>query len=411
MAHSMRVLLLIGSFGAIDEPTSAADHRVQAIAWYQAGRPHRAIAELDAYLDDIPDDPNALLVRAICWKDVGHRPRAAADLSAAALKTTDPQVLATIMVHRAQLAFENGDRRTACDRLDLALALEPDSVELRRLKAGYSLVLDDETALAAADSLLEADPKDSDAWYCRIEALLNLDRLDEAREALQAGQDHLENALSNYYLARLLRAEGDLEASLAALDEAIAESESTPGLMIERAEILAAQGEVDRAIEVYDSAIATQGSRTIAYRWHQAKPGSVPPDFDRAALDFEKATAARPDLRWSLTLRRGMAACRAGFDQPRFELSFVTTRPPIRLNHPDADELLYLSLFVGREEMPEGSASYRGRGDLFRETGDLEKAQSDYADALKFAVTDADRDEARTRLDALAAAEADAVRR
>jgi len=96
-----------------------------------------------------------------------------------------PAGTAALLSKQALVAMAAGEPDKAVELVDLAEASDPGSNEVKLAHA--MMELDEEkyaTALKLADTVLEADPKNNRAWRLKAQALIRLERLEEARDAL-----------------------------------------------------------------------------------------------------------------------------------------------------------------------------------------------------------------------------------
>jgi tetratricopeptide (TPR) repeat protein len=335
-----RVSLLLGNPSRASEvansiPPVAEEHAnamvLRAQAELQLGDLERALATLAEAESLYPDRPEARLVRI------------------ATLLAEDRQDEARALIEetRAKLAGDKDETRALRRRLDLTLA---------QIQAGQG---ETETALGALDALIDADPTDLMAWHAlvqvlmkarraeealsRIEAALDADEPpvelhvlaaqmhaalghDEAAEsALRANVDQSDSAAAYQPLVSFHSARNDMEATLAALDEALTRFPRAAPLHLQRAEALLFADRVSEArdekrhlrestfdgdpqLDYLDARIAlAEGDAGGAARQLTA----LAPRLDRAATHFwlGQALAKTGDLdgarrRYSLALRR-----------------------------------------------------------------------------------------------------------
>jgi putative PEP-CTERM system TPR-repeat lipoprotein len=108
-----------------------------------------------------------------------------ADVLAMEPEGLSPQAAAELLSQQAVAALADGQVERARELLASAERQDPESVEVGLARATMLLSEDDHTgALETVDVVLQAAPEMDRAWRLRAQALMRLERLEEAREAL-----------------------------------------------------------------------------------------------------------------------------------------------------------------------------------------------------------------------------------
>lgn len=166
----------------------------------------------------------------------------------------------------AAVADAAGNRPTALELLDRAIALAPKTASYRR-QAGQMLV-NDQNFMAARPHLekaVELNPADSDAWQLLINALRGLHQPDAAFAALQTALGHCPRSPSLHLeLARYLQSTGQLDAAAGEFRRGyeLRPSEASP--LVELAGVYFALHRNDAALESLQKALERQPDHPMA---------------------------------------------------------------------------------------------------------------------------------------------------
>ncbi|WP_281354092.1 helix-turn-helix domain-containing protein [Phytoactinopolyspora halotolerans] len=206
----------------------------------------------------------------------------AADLVRAADQMGAPHTRGAAYWNASVIAESRGDLAQALDLVDRALALfgeGDDRRNLARLRIAYAWLLLQGEEPRASDALQLLDgAREEITTYggvddirhfdsTRADALLALGRLDEAHEAATAAlrdlgdQPRMESARARLVLARVLRAEGDVDQSAregalaASMLEAMGASRRAAAAWRELGDLYRDLGRTDEALEAFDRAL------------------------------------------------------------------------------------------------------------------------------------------------------------
>jgi tetratricopeptide (TPR) repeat protein len=137
-------------------------------------------------------------------------------------------------------------------------------------------------------------PDDDWSWAQYGDALLNMQRLDDALEAYRQADAFGAGVVSKFGRAEVLKAMNRLDDALAAYDEAIAEYPEDVVAKRGRAELLKVIGRLDEALNAYDEIIADNLSDVIA-RNGRAEVLKAMNRLDDALAAYDEAIAAHPE--------------------------------------------------------------------------------------------------------------------
>lgn len=252
----------------------------------------------DAILDDVPDEPRALLVRAAFHYSEGKLDDAIADLRVV-LRKEEGSERALLLLARSYL--RNGDAVLAQETYRRLLAVRPGHEEAsRELAALLATQGDPDAAEEVLRARLDVDPEDAQAKAALVQTLLAQQDIEAAEvEARSLVDVNADNALAQFQLGRVLQAKGSVDEAVQAykltLEEdpnAMAALQGLVGLLVQNgrsAEALdyiqsylqqnpgqpvarlllgglyARMGERDKAREVYESLIAEQPKAAQPY--------------------------------------------------------------------------------------------------------------------------------------------------
>ena len=141
-----------------------------------------SIAPLRVMLDENPDQPEVSFLLGKALMRTGDSSSAIWPLRRA-MKSADYVVEAGLMLGRAEL--KSRTPRDVLDAVNLVLAVEPENVEALTIRAqGYLKGSRKEEALADLERAIELDPGNLEALVPHVVALIGLERIEEAEQAL-----------------------------------------------------------------------------------------------------------------------------------------------------------------------------------------------------------------------------------
>jgi tetratricopeptide (TPR) repeat protein len=257
----------------------------------EAGDQDGALALLDAALAREPDNAEALRARGETRAAANDFDGARADFDHAV--DLDPADHAAVM-GQGLAAFGQGKYSEAIISFAVALRLDPsDTSALSARAATYYQLGRWDRALADYRALRTASPDSDFGAFGELRALIRLDRDDEARTLIRTRLDNdPTDATALEALVRLDRQAGTPEASLPALDNAVAAAPDAEHLLSLRGQVRALVGDAEgarrdfaamREIDPRDPNMANNVC------WAQAISGF---DLDRALADCERALSA-----------------------------------------------------------------------------------------------------------------------
>jgi tetratricopeptide (TPR) repeat protein len=188
-------------------------------SFQRSGRFAETIGPLRDRLDEAPDDSELNHLYGVALLRTGQSSLAIWPLRKAA---EDPDRAIEDGFLLVQAILDGGSAEDAVVVANQVLELAPDRVDVMDLLIAARLkARQNEEALVDVERLLELKPDDSGALISRLVALLTLDRVDEAEEALAAVSEALENLESGYEweprvcggTATFMKEKGDPEAA------------------------------------------------------------------------------------------------------------------------------------------------------------------------------------------------------
>jgi tetratricopeptide (TPR) repeat protein len=406
---------------ASEKPTSHDQFLERGLAFLDSAKYDEAISDFDQALVLEPNDVWALADRAMARVSKRDFARAAQDLAAAQKIDPDNPV---IFRARGLEAEMTGDSKGAVEYYSKSLERDPrNAFALTRRAMAYHAIGDDAKALADSDEALKIT-KTIDLRLMRANIFLTDGKTDAA--STEAALMRTENPESDYAMVAAARIYARLglkkeavagfdkalalkraayiyvnradshpltehAARIADLDKALALEPNNVDALTEKAEELAAMGQFQSAVELYDRALASRsdnftlkvyratltyeaGDKTAAEKaltslraqakttsdfnnlcWRAATLGIL---LDAAAHDCEQALRLKPDNAAALD-----------------SLAFV------KLRQGKLEEAI--SLYGRAIAGGTGAASYMGRAIARARTGDKVRAAADRAEAIK----------------------------
>jgi tetratricopeptide (TPR) repeat protein len=272
----------------------------------------RAGMLVDAIFDGPKPNPEWPRMRTFAMRDLSEAVRRSPDLGTAHL-----------MIARLQ-ALPGGNQKAAVLAANKAIKLlAPGQAERLQLAEAYLVrgnLADDPVARKADyDKAVEIAPADADIRQTRGLFLLLQNDFGPAREDLQVAIEQnpeeagLHEALGMAYMMdNGLEDEVRLEKARESFDRAIAIAPGAAGPLLQRARVLAMQGEQPEAIADLDKAVemAPENAVPLVLR---ARIQQQAGNSEAAAADLAKVLAAQPDNPAALELRGLMAADAGNF--------------------------------------------------------------------------------------------------
>ncbi|MBV9946068.1 MAG: tetratricopeptide repeat protein, partial [Myxococcales bacterium] len=320
-----------------------------------------AAREIEATLAASPAHVGALTLRARRNSAPTDEGQAMKDLSEVlegpARAKAAPSELSRAYAARAWLSLERGSPSEAREGFAQAVKLDPQNIGALRGEGRQLLVEGRYTeALARFETALRLDPGSPDAIADDAEAKLDLDRLADAKQELTEARQRFPRSAAvvqllgrvEQHLGNSAAAEADLRAAVALVDPArrdavqpyvalsellaargrLSDAKATlddarqrlvPSAALERAlgEVAELQGEYDAAIGHYRAAIA-RDARDVAAHFHLAVALRRIRKFDEAGAELDRVAAVDKDYP-GLSLERGQLFEESGDVQKAIE--------------------------------------------------------------------------------------------
>lgn len=217
------------------------------------------------------------------------------------------QAAVTLYNEGAQ-AFNAGDLLAAAAKFDAAIAEDPELLEAYEIASALNLKLENnDRAMELADKILEADPMNARALGVRYDALNALARGEEADAALDllvSNVGDVDTARRVYNRGLAQAREGDIEAAMPRLEQAVELEPSLAPAWGLLADLEIARGNYQRAIECGDHLMTLEGSheRGLSLR-HRAFEAMGDEEGAREAL--RALAAENPDAVMKSLFERG----------------------------------------------------------------------------------------------------------
>ena len=329
---------LLGALCALAAAVSACgagDDPIAAVRDLHANNRYaESLGPLRALLDENPDQPEVSLLLGKALMNTGDSSSAIWPLRRA-LESPDHVVEAGLLLGQAELASRTP--RDVLNAVDPVLQVEPDNVEALVIRVqGYLKGGRHEEALAELDRVVEIDPGNLHVLVPRVLALIELERIDEAEQALATAQEVLattDRELGDRVRGRLCAAnalfafeKGDLEHAGELYEECLETHPASRVVVSESVTYFDRVKDRDRATETLRQAFERTGESyfrvSLARRMGrlgdeeeqerllrlEAEERSTPQawftladyyvvrdEFDAGVAAFEKALAAEPD--------------------------------------------------------------------------------------------------------------------
>jgi tetratricopeptide (TPR) repeat protein len=303
---------------------------------------------------------------------------------------TDPQNNFAVG-HRAQCERMIGKDEEALADSEKALKANPGWMELRVMRANIFLFQGKKDAVAReAELLMEQNPTSDYAFVAAGRIYAQIDRSADAMKAFDRALAIKPEAY--IYLNRAQsRPFTDYAGRLADLDAALRLEPKNPDAMAEKAEQLAATGDLKGALQLYDQAIKVApdtgylslgraiilykaGSTAEAERILSEGRGRAKTASDLNGLCWRKATAG-------ILLESALQDCLDALKLAPDRGPIIDSLAFVKLRMSKLDEAI--ALYNQAIEKRTSSASYMGRAIAYARKGDMQHAQSDRAEALR----------------------------
>ncbi len=191
--HRQGILFVAFCILAVLSTACGPDPLAEAKQHQARGAFAASLEPLRTYLDQHPEDSEAQFLYGMALSSTSRLTEAIWPLRRAA---EDPEWKTPATLQLARMAVGTADWDMATGLLDPLIDEQPDDVQALGIRAFARAQSrrDYEGALADADRILEIDPENSDGLILRGVALLGLDRIEEAREAIASTSEHFDEA-------------------------------------------------------------------------------------------------------------------------------------------------------------------------------------------------------------------------
>jgi len=214
-----------------------------------------------------------------------------------------------------------GFQRTTGENKHLAKSLCDLAMDAKELGA-FSLQLE----LTERSIGIAAD--DGWSWAQHADALLNMNRLDDALHAYEQAGAFGESVIAKSGLANVLKTKGELDAALAAYNEVIAQHPENVVARSGRAEVLKSQGQFDAALTAFDEVIS-QHPEDVFARTGRAEVLKAKGELGAALTAYERIINDRPENR---VARTGLVSILAATGRYGEALEYLSEKQPLTLD-------------------------------------------------------------------------------
>jgi len=162
-----------------------------------------------------------------------------------------------LLSRTAFLYFQNGDLLGAIETAERALTHYPDDAQLLHfLSSLYLKQRNYAMAERTYKHLISQNPADTKPYYLLILSYLREERFDDARVLLaQARERDPKSGLADYYMGRILRAEGKNRQAMRSYRKAVRKDPQLEAAYLEQANLWEVEGKPDKAAELYEQVL------------------------------------------------------------------------------------------------------------------------------------------------------------
>ncbi|MBW2577446.1 MAG: tetratricopeptide repeat protein [Deltaproteobacteria bacterium] len=238
-------------------------------SFQQSGRFAETIEPLRDRLDEAPDDPELNHLYGLALLQTDQSALAIWPLRKAA---QDPDRAIDDGILLVQAILNGGSAEDGALAANKVLELAPDRVDVLRLLIAARLkARQNEEVLADVERLLELKPGDSNALVSRLVALLNLDRADEAEEALAEIGEAIENLEGGFDweprvcggTATFMKEKGDPEAAELLWNDCLEQFPAEEMIVFAAIEFFNEIGQPRRATEILRRAVEAEPTHLV----------------------------------------------------------------------------------------------------------------------------------------------------
>ncbi len=211
--------------------------------------------------------------------------------------------------------------------------------------------------LELTDRAIYIAPDDAWSWAQYGDALLNMERLDDALEAYHQADAFSAGVIAKKGRAEVLKAQSRLDEALAAYDEVISDYPEDVVAKNGRAEVLKAQGRLDEALAVYDEVISDYPEDVFAKNG-RAEVLKAQSRLDEALAAYDEVISDYPEDVFAKKGRAGVLKAQGRLDEALAAY----------------DEVI--------SDYPEDVVAKNGRAEVLKAMGLLEKALTAYNEVI-----------------------------
>ncbi len=225
------------------------------------------------------------------------------------------------------------------------------------------------------------------SWAQHADALLNVQRLDDALRAYEQADAFGAGAVAQTGRAEVLKAQGQFDLALTAFDEVIKQHPENVFAQTGRAEVLKAQGQFDLALTAFDEVIKQHPENVVA-QTGRAEVLKAQGQFDLALTAFDEVIKQHPE---NVVAKNGRAEVLKA--QGQFDLALTAFDEVIKQHPRDAVaktgraevlkaqgqfDLALTAFDEVIEQHPRDAVAKTGRAEVLKALGELEPALTAY---------------------------------
>src|SRR6266851_1575867 len=196
------------------------------------------------------------------------------------------------------------------------------------------------------------------SWAQHADALLNVQRLDDALRAYEQADAFGAGAVAQTGRAEVLKAQGQFDLALTAFDEVIKQHPENVFAQTGRAEVLKAQGQFDLALTAFDEVIKQHPENVVA-QTGRAEVLKAQGQFDLALTAFDEVIKQHPE---NVVAKNGRAEVLKA--QGQFDLALTAF-----------DEVI--------KQHPENVVAKNGRAEVLKAQGQFDLALTAFDEVIK----------------------------
>ena len=245
--------------------------------------------------------------------------------------------------------------------------------------------------LALTEQSIAISPTDNWAWAQYGDALLNMQRLDDALEAYEQADAFGAGVIAKKGRGEVFKTQGKLDDALAAYNGVIAEHPEDVFAKNGRAEVLKAQGKLDDALAAYDEIIAEHPEDVVA-KTGRAEVLKAQGRFDDALAAYNGVIAEHPEDVFAKNGRAEVLKAQGKLDDALAAYDEVIAEHPenvvarngraevLKAQGKLDDALIAFNKVIA--EHPENVVAKTGRAEVLKAQGKLDDALAAYDEII-----------------------------